>query len=205
VDRFGDAPKGFHPCDVLPECRSVVVLASSFLKSALRATSTVPYTIVRNEMSRRMDRLSLELADRLEAEGFGAVPTGAIGPVDWDAETNRFRGLISLKHAAVQAGLGKIGKNTLLVNDKYGNMLWLTAVLVSAELDADPIAAYEGCRPDCRLCLDSCPTKALDGVTIDQMVCFANAFAKDVGGEQRIKCFTCRKVCPNALGIKTPC
>ena len=201
IDRFQDAPKGFHPCDVLSVCQSVIVLASRFLTSTLSATSTVPYTIVRNELSGRMDRLSLELSYLLESRGAIAVPTGAIGPCNWDAETKKSRGIISLKHAAALAGLGTIGKNTLLINERYGNMIWLSAILVSLELEPDPLATYEGCIPDCTLCLSSCPVKALDGVSMDQQSCWNYAFGTENGGEWRIKCYTCRQVCPHCLGI----
>jgi epoxyqueuosine reductase len=204
IDRFEGAPQGFHPRDVLPECQSVIVLASCFLKSTLYARSTIPYTVVRNELSVMMDWLSIKLANFLDSEGVIAVPTGAIGPCNWDAETKKSRGIISLKHAAVRAGLGKIGKNTLLINDKYGNMLWLSAVLASLELEADPIATYEGCIPSCKLCLTSCPVEALDGISIDQQSCWNYAFGEENGGEWRIKCYTCRKVCPNCLSIQNP-
>ena len=30
INRFDDAPKGFHPCDIFPDCRSVIVFASHF-------------------------------------------------------------------------------------------------------------------------------------------------------------------------------
>jgi len=201
IDRFADSPKGYHPWDVLPGCQSVIVLAGRFLGSTLAASSTVPYMVVRNEITRVMDRMSFDLSYRLETEGVGAVPTGAIGPCMWDAETNKSRGIISLKHAAVRAGMGKIGKNTLLINEQYGNMLWLAAVLATAMLEPDPIAEYEGCAAGCRLCLDSCPIKALDGVSMDQSACWNYAFGADKEGEWRIKCYTCRKVCPNCSGI----
>ena len=202
VDRFKDAPEGFHPCDVLPECKSIIVLACKFLKSTLTAKSTIPYTDVRNELSRRMDNLAINLSYRLEANNVTAIPINSIGPTEWDAKTNKSRGIISLKHAAVAAGLGKIGKNTLLINDTYGNMIWLSAVLVSAELEPDPIALYEGCIPGCTSCLDSCPVQAMDGISMNQMACWNYAFGEHNGGEWRIKCFTCRKVCPHCLGIK---
>lgn len=201
IERFADSPKRFHPCDVLPGCQSVIVLACRFLGSTLSASSTVPYTVVRNEITRVMDRMSFDLSYRLEGEGISAMPTGAIGPCMWDAEINKSRGIISLKHAAVRAGLGKIGKNTLLVNDKYGNMIWLAAVLITSLLEPDPIAEYEGCLPGCRLCLDSCPIEALDGASLDQSACWNYAFGADKAGEWRIKCYTCRKVCPHCFGI----
>lgn len=201
IERFGEAPEGFHPRDVLSECKSVIVLATRFLHGTLRAMSTVPYTVVRNELSTKMNVMAIQLSSTLEDWGETAVPTGAIGPDDYDKKTGKYRGIISLKHAAAQAGLGKIGKNTLLINEKYGNMVWLNAVLASAALEADPVAAYEGCLPGCTLCVDSCPVKALDGVSMNQMECWNYAFGKKDGGDWRIKCYTCRKICPNCLGI----
>lgn len=46
IDRFADAPKGFHPCDVLAACKAVVVFAKKFLKGTLYCKTTVPYTIM---------------------------------------------------------------------------------------------------------------------------------------------------------------
>lgn len=201
IGRFEDAPEGFHPRDVLPECQSVIVLVCRFLKSTLFAKSTIPYTDVRNELSRRMDSLAIRLSYILESKDMLAIPINSIGPIEWDARTNKSRGIISLKHAAELAGLGKIGKNTLLINAQYGNMIWLSAVLVSEQLEPDPIAHYEGCIPTCTICLESCPIQALDGVSMNQMACWDYAFGKHNGGEWRIKCFTCRKVCPHSLGI----
>jgi len=79
-----------------------------------------------------------------------------------------------LKHAGSLAGLGVIGKNTLLINDRYGNMIRLGAILVSTELEPDPIASYEGCIKKCTVWLDLCPQNALDGTTINQKLCRKN-------------------------------
>lgn len=199
---FAGAPRGFGPCDALPSCRSVVVVAKRFLASTMSAASTIPYTIVRNELTAQMDTLTTLLAYRFEAQGIEAVPTGAIGPCERDTESGRWRGLISLKHAAELAGMGRIGKNTLLLNERFGNMIWLGAVLTSAELVADPPAAYTTCPQDCSACIDACPVGALDGDPMDQRKCWDHAFGERDGGEWRISCFRCRKVCPQRQGVE---
>lgn len=202
IDRFEQAPKGFHPRDVLPGCQAVIVLACRFLTSTLFAKSTIPYTDVRNELSRKMDCLAINLSYQLETRDVLAIPINAIGPTEWDATSNKSRGILSLKHAAVLAGLGKIGKNTPLINAQYGNMIWLSAVLLSERLEPDPLAEYKACLSDCTLCLESCPIQALDGVSMNQKACWEYAFGSHNGGEWRIKCFICRQICPHCLGIK---
>jgi epoxyqueuosine reductase QueG len=202
ADSLSTAPEGYRPGDVLAGCRSVVVVAKRFLLSTLAAESTIPYTIVRNYLSAEMDRLSIRLSYHLESLGARAIPTGAIGPCRRDKEAGKAMGLISLKHAAVQAGLGKIGKNTLLINDGYGNMIWLGAVLTTCDLEPDLPAEYEVCPERCRLCLEACPVQALDGISIEQLTCWRHAFGADDEGEWRIRCFKCRAVCPNKLGVK---
>ena len=197
VDRFTDAPAGFHPKDIYPDCKSVIVLASPFPITSLQCVTNAPYTFVRNMMVERMDRISFLLAEALEQKGIGAVPIPSAEPYDyWDEEKKHGRGILSLKHSAHLAGLGTLGKNTLLINKIYGNMIWLSAVLVSIELTGDPIDDSECCPPRCSLCLEQCPQHALDGKSIDQKSCRAHSIHSTSGGGWVLSCNICRKVCP---------
>lgn len=197
ADSFEKAPQGSHPCDVLPECVSVIVLACESPRSSLYSDPDT-YTSIRNQMADKMDELAVALAKRLEAMGADGYP---IKSMTTNLIGDRLRGPISLKHAAVFAGLGKIGKNTLLINDKTGNMLWLSAVLTSIQLANDPIADYEVCSPDCILCVDVCPVKALGEEFMKQLTCFKHAF-NIVDGRTHIQCWECRKICPNLFSYK---
>jgi epoxyqueuosine reductase len=195
--RFVDAPKGFHPCDIYLDCKSVVVFASHFPVSTLWATTNAPYTLVRNRMVDKLDGISFRTSDELEAEGVVSVPIPSADPYDyWDADHIHGRGILSLKHAGVLAGLGVLGKNTLLMNERFGNMIWLGAILVSADLEPDPIAYYEDCCSECTLCIDSCPQHALDGITIDQESCRRRSISHTPGGGWVLSCNICRKICP---------
>ncbi len=202
VDRFTSAPKGFHPRDVYRDCQSVVVLAARFPLSALQAGTNAPYTFVRNMMVDKLDHISFHLSKELEAEGIASIPIPSAEPYDyWDAAQRHGRGILSLKHAGFLSGIGVLGKNTLLVNDIYGNMIWLGAVLVSAALEPDPIASYEGCIPECTLCIDSCLQHALDGTTINQKLCRERSISSTEGGGWLLSCNTCRIICPNHTGL----
>jgi epoxyqueuosine reductase len=202
VDRFADAPEGFHPCDIYPDCRSVIVFASNFPSSTLHAKTNVPYTFVRNIMIGKLDLITFHISAELESEGIISIPIPSSEPYEyWDQDRNHGRGILSLKHAGKLAGLGILGKNTLLINEKYGNMIWLGAILLPVELKPDPVVNYEACTPECTRCIDSCPQHALNGIAFNQKLCRERVFSRTDGGGWVITCNICRKVCPNYNGI----
>ena len=111
VTRFADAPKGFHPCDIYPDCRSVVVFASHFPVSTLQARTNSPYTLVRNKMVEKADWISLNVSSELETEGVVSIPIPSGEPYDyWDADRTHGRGILSLKHAVCWPGQGCSGR-----------------------------------------------------------------------------------------------
>ncbi len=200
VESFDDAPKGFHPRDVLPSCKSVIVFAKRFLNGTLKCKSTVPYTIVRNILSDRMDKMAVEICSELEKDQIIAIPTGTNGPTVFDQSTERFRNIVSAKHCAVKAGLGRIGRNTLLITPEYGNMVWLSVILVDVELESDSILEGSPCPERCNLCVDVCPVNAVGDPELNQMDCWNYAFGAENGGDFLIKCYKCREICPKCLG-----
>lgn len=68
---------------------------------------------------------------------------------------------ISLRHAAVAAGLGCFGRNNLVIHPKHGVRLIFSAVLCDADLPADPPVKEDLCN-HCNICVESCPVGALD-------------------------------------------
>lgn len=199
IDRFSGAPAGFHPCDILPTCQSVIVLASEFPPSSLHS-DPADYTSVRNNMVARMDRMAQMLDKVIKSH---KADSRIIRSTTTVYAEGRYRGPISLKHAGQFAGLGKIGQHTLLTNNRFGNMIWLSAVLTSAELEADPLADYEVCLPECTLCENNCPAGALGNPQIKQLKCYNHAF-KHVKGCLEIQCWQCRRICPYKNGIPKP-
>ena len=117
ADRFTEAPEGARPSDVLSSAASVIVLCCGF---PLEAAEDNPegYTAVRNMMVAKMNGIAQKLAKAVQKEGYKAETVPSVAA---SLTNGRYRGPISLKHAAVFAGLGRIGKNTLLVNERLGN------------------------------------------------------------------------------------
>ena len=195
---FGLAPDGFKPNDVLPECRSVIVLGATFPAEVLNDIDE--YTASRNAMIAAMTDMAEDVAKRIKADGYKAKAISSTGGkyVDRDGRKELF-GHISLKHAAEIAGLGKIGKNYLLTNSRYGNLLWLSAVLTDAALMPDERVQFAMCD-NCNICVEACPVGALDNpASFGKKDC--SGFFVTENGKLRIKCFLCRTVCPYCFGV----
>lgn len=203
VARFRQAPEGFHPVDIYSECRSVIVPAKPCLAGSMRSASPAPYTFSTHNELRQMDRLVLRTALSLEMQGIGVVPIPPDDPyLFWEASRTEGRGILSLRHAAHLAGLGVLGKNTLLKNVKYGSMVRFGAILADIHLEGDPITGSPACPEDCTLCMEQCPSGALDGITVNQQKCRAHTYTNTKRGHSLIRCHVCRQVCPDHLGEK---
>lgn len=196
IDRFKEAPKGFHPLDIYSEAKSVISIGKHFSASLFDANTKAPYTLVKNKIFQLLDDISVKLTFYIESQGYKAIPIPTDEPYEyWDAENKHGRGILSLKHTAQACGVGSIGKNTLLINEKYGNRLYLGAVITNIELTSD-VLAHNLCAEGCNICLKSCPQSALDGITIDQKKCRQACTTSTPGGGNIYSCYTCRKVCP---------
>lgn len=203
VERFKNAPSGFHPLDIYPNCKSVAVLANPSLIGSMVSSLPVPYTFSCHTELKQMDFIVLQTALALEMAGIGVVPVPPDDPyLFWEESRTEGRGILSLRHAAHLAGLGVLGMNTLLKNKEYGNMIRLGALLVDVELEGDSIVTEPACPENCRICIDACPSGALDGKTVDQSRCRLNTYTTNKRGHSLIQCHICREVCPHHFGEK---
>lgn len=202
VDRFADAPSGFHPLDIYEDCRGAVVFARRLPSGILFARSRVPYTRANDQVTVEVDSITFRACLALEDLGMRCVPVPTDDPYEhWEPERSHGRGVLSLRHAGWLAGLGVLGRNTLLINERYGNLIQIGAILVDSELAGDPLADCETCAPDCDRCIEACPAGALDGETVDQSLCRPASMITNARGHNLKGCYACRRVCPHALGI----
>ncbi|MDE7444818.1 MAG: 4Fe-4S binding protein [Lachnospiraceae bacterium] len=198
IDRFADAPAGYHPLDVLPICKSVISFACRFPVAALSCKTAVPYTRVRNSLTPKMDAIALDFCIEMEKNGIAAIPIPT-NESQWDSSTERWRSVVSQKHAAQAAGLGTMGRHSLLITPEFGSMVWLGAVLTEAELEPDPVLK-KICN-DCNLCVEICPVNALEEPRLKQQTCWDHAFGENKETKYwEISCHKCRDICPYNLG-----
>lgn len=156
------------------ECRSVVVFAKRMPWGAFRSQDMVVKRTAPHHIMNRLDDMALDLTCFLEDNGVRAVPVPQ--QVTDTALKRGSYGPLSLRHAAVEAGLGTLGLNMMLVTPQFGPRVYVGAVLTDAELPADgpPPEAY--CLgPQCGRCLLACPPDAIRHWGLNKAACSTNA------------------------------
>lgn len=110
----------------------------------------------------------------------------------------------SEKMIAKEAGLGFIGKNSLLINKKYGSQILLGEIITNYSTDYNTEFIEDLCK-DCSLCIEACPNKAINNdKTLNANLCSSYQNMINKGEiEESIRldgyiygCDICLKACP---------
>ena len=108
-----------------------------------------------------LEEIGLELVLWLEDQGYPAliVPPSHVDPWRYSGRPEEhMTPLLSLPHAAVEAGLGTLGLNLQLLTPEFGPRVMLTAILCSVEVKPDRRMEQALCHgPSCGRCLITCP------------------------------------------------
>jgi len=114
------------------------------------------------------------------------------------------------REAAARSGVGFYGKNTLLITHRHGSWVVLGTLVTDRELEPTPPLDLD-CG-SCRLCIDACPTGALDEPgTLDATRCLSywtqapapvpEGYRAELG-PQVYGCDVCQDVCPWNRGVE---
>ncbi|MEO8079242.1 MAG: hypothetical protein ABI641_01845, partial [Caldimonas sp.] len=163
---YPDDPK--RPSDITElDAGRVIVLAKKLSSGVARI---VPWNdrhkYYNDELALTMlEETSLELVYWLEDQGYPAiiVPPTHVDPWHYEGDPDEHQTtLLSLPHAAVEAGLGTLGLNLQLLTPEFGPRVVLTAVLCSLEVECDrPMTEALCLGPSCGRCLKTCPPDAV--------------------------------------------
>jgi epoxyqueuosine reductase len=147
---------------VLPNVKSLVVLGYRGNAGAVESPN------VRIGMTSRMGEMELAntngyLMARFIEKGTKtkAAPVPVSYPLNMAPPVMGMMGDVSLRHAAVAAGLGSFGRHNLVIHPEFGSRIIFGGVLTELALDSDPPITESFCD-DCGLCVEKCPGRALD-------------------------------------------
>jgi len=142
-------------------------------------------------MKKRLHRLADELASEYPAETFLAC-------VDTAPVLER--------EIAQRAGLGAVGKHTLLIEPGNGSWLFLGELITTLELTPSEPCTEDPCGT-CTRCIDACPTGAIAPWTVDATRCISyltiehrseiDEDLQEAMGDWIFGCDVCQEVCPH--------
>lgn len=203
INRFDEAPHGHKPQDILSDARSVIVFANRNPDSIVMDGPATSYHHMMITFYNKLDLIANETANYLEQQGKAAIPIPSDDPYfDWNPDKVHGRGDLSHKHAAQAAGIGKLGKNSLLITPEFGNRVQLVSIVTNADLEPDPEIKSELCPAECTLCLEACPVSAITGgQVVNQKLCRSYMFLELPKGQKIYGCRECRKTC--TVGVKS--
>ncbi|MBD8473998.1 tRNA epoxyqueuosine(34) reductase QueG [Pseudomonas sp. CFBP 8770] len=195
--------KRSHPEQLVPGTLRVVSLRMDYLpgdtQMAQRLAQPEKAYVSRYALGRDYHKLIRKrvqhLAERIQQD---------IGPFGFRAFVDSAP--VLEKAIAQEAGLGWIGKNTLVLNRKAGSYFFLAELFVDLPLPVDPPHASEHCGR-CTACLDICPTAAFVGpYVLDARRCISYLTIELKGpiptelrpliGNRVFGCDDCQIVCP---------
>lgn len=189
------------PRRVLPECKSILVLGipydnpTNLPKSPDGISRVAAYAWGEDYHEALKGRLKA-IVDYVEELAGYPVPSR------WYTDS----GPLLERELAQRAGLGWIGKNTMLINPERGSYFLLAEILLGIDLDFDAPVTTDHCGT-CRRCIDACPTNCiLEDRTLDASRCISYLTIELKGpvpielrpqmGKWIFGCDVCQMVCP---------
>jgi len=189
-----------NPLKLLPGCQSIISLAYPY--SAVKPLTSDGFSTARYTEPDKPD-----YHDRLKRLARGLVSS----LLEWyPGCKNRIcvdSAPILERSFAYASGMGFIGKNNTLIIPGYGSYVFLAEILTTAQIPQTETIPKEDKCGSCILCLDACPTGALEApyslnaskclsyLTIEYHGAINNSFIKKMGN-CFFGCDLCQEVCP---------
>jgi epoxyqueuosine reductase QueG len=158
------------PERIAPRSKSAICLAKRMPLGEFLSDHQYAVAYTNAAICRYLERLAYRLSYWLEDNGHPSVPV-VMDETDPELKRGSY-GYLSLRHVAVEAGLGTFGLEANLLTPEYGPREYFTVVLTEAELESDQRITEQLCIGEtCGRCLLSCPTDAILHWTLDKRLC----------------------------------
>lgn len=182
MDRFEGAPKQMDPRYIMPDAKSMIVMAFRVMRGSLRGIEEG--TFFSNYSAMGYGGLTyiyipmtvINICRAIENEGYEAIPIGhqsdwrAIngGGVPYEHYSKPVREgypqpdiMLHLRICAYLAGLGEIGYSKMFLTPEFGPRQRIGVILTELELEPDPIYNGPQLCNKCMACVRECPGNAI--------------------------------------------
>ena len=181
VDDVGVALAADYKSPRSPALESIFPGVESLVVMAYKELASCDSENMQIAMNGRLDLMeftrscNFKLAKILDREfGAKAMTVPVSYPLPMERETQGAVADVSIRHAALVAGLGNFGRNNLILHTQFGSRVIFSVVLTDLRISGDRPVVDRLCT-DCDECVESCPGGALEeeGRT-DVMKCLKN-------------------------------
>jgi epoxyqueuosine reductase QueG len=171
--------------EIFPEAKTIIVLAFQQLDNC--ESENIQIASVGNRIIYEFAHSSTYKIARFIKREFNAkvMSVPAAGPVNRDIKTGLPFADVSLRHAAVAAGLGNFGRHNLVIHPEIGTKVIFTAIITDLNIQPDDSIKEKLCI-DCDICVNQCPVNALcEEKKTDVMKCAFNSQPYGLGGNMQ--------------------
>jgi len=190
--------KRLDPGLVIPAAKSVIVTGLNYYTDKTQGGNGIPiisrysygvdyHYVIKEKLNKILDYIQKIIP---ETNGKSFVDTAPVIEKAW----------------AREAGLGWHGRHSILINKEIGSFFFIGVIILDIDLDYDQPFTEDQCG-SCRLCIDSCPTGAInENNTIDVRRCLSYLTVESIAPvpenlvpnmEGRVfGCDKCQEVCP---------
>jgi epoxyqueuosine reductase QueG len=144
----------------LPYAVTLVVRLSQAIIDEIDSAPTETYFNHYRTVNAFIDRALLQCGLFLQKNGYKYITVAASQSINTDGWN--YRGRFSHKQAAVAAGLGSVGRNSLFIHKDFGSSVRLGTVFTDCPFDLSEVTYVDMCG-ECNLCVDACPAGAIKG------------------------------------------
>lgn len=166
------------PQRIWPGCQSAVAIIKRLPWGLFQAKDRLVRQAEPHPVLDKLDAIAVDLTYYIESRGFHACPVpGSHGDTELKRGTY---GPLSLRHVAIEAGLGTLGLGLLLLTPQYGPRVYVAVVLTDAELSPDQRMRQRLCLGvSCSRCLLACPADAVEHWALNKRLC--SSYAQQFG------------------------
>lgn len=198
-----DIQKRINPNLLMEDGKTIISIAFPYYHEGIDVDNGFSIYTKRNDYHRVLKKYMGQICEYIESLG---------GRAECFVDSNP----LPERYIAYLAGIGFIGRNNMIITEKYGSYVFLGEIITDLEIDCadqrsfEEVPYYKECK-DCDICIRECPTKSINKKRINPNICLSYITQKKEITDREMKllkgnvfgCDFCQLKCPYNEGVVT--